>query len=388
MSAAIVIVGGGPAGHSCAKTYRERGGRERVLVLGQDRDRPYQRPPLSKEFLRGEIDRGKLPMEDEGFYAARGIELRTGVRVASIDTATHQLQTDEGESIGFGTCVLATGSRPARPDVPGLELPGVLTLRSIADSERLRERAGQGRQVVVIGSGFIGCEAAISAASRGAEVTLATNEARPQEARLGGEVADRIAGWLSEAGIELVTGVELCSIEERSGGSGLRVRLSDRELEADTVVAALGVSRNTEPAAAAGIELSEELIPTDERMRTEVEDMLAIGDIALAHNAAAGRRLPVEHWGEALRHGEVAGAVLAGDDERWENAPGFWSGLGERTIKQVAWGDGFDRVELTEHSGEAFTARYHRGGELVGVLTHEADDDYERGREQVEAGGS
>ena len=379
----VVIVGAGPAGLSCARSYRRSGGAEPVILIGADPDPPYQRPPLSKELLRGESERAQLPLEGGDFYAKESIELRTGTRVTSIDPDRRTIETDSGELLDYGACVLASGSRPSRPELPGIDAEGVLTLRSISDCERLRDAVGEGTRVLVVGSGFIGCEAAISLASRGAEVTQATMESAPQQERLGSEVGERIAGWLAGHGVALRTDAELERIESREP---LLVTLSGEGVEADVVVLALGVERNSEIAAAAGIELEGDLIPTDERMATALPDLLATGDVAFAFNPTAGRRLAVEHWGEALTHGEIAGAALAGDPEaRWANAPGFWSGLGPRTIKQVAWGDGFDRVEVTDHDDDAFTARYVAGDELVGVLTHEADDDYESGRKDVEA---
>ena len=382
----VVIVGGGPAGLSCARSYRERGGRERVFILSADPDPPYERPALSKEYLRGEREREQLTIEEPDFFERNSIELRTATTVRSIDPEARLLESADGESFGYGSCVLATGSRPARPDIEGIDCDSVLVLRSVADCERLRDAVGPGTRVLVAGSGFIGCEVAVSLADRGAEVTQAAAAAYPMQARLGADVGARIGRWLVGHGIALRAGRQVESIDEGDDGAAALVRLTNERIEVDIVVAALGIERQSELAGAAGVDLVGDLVPTDERMRTSVEGLLAVGDVAFAHNAAAGRRLPVEHWGEALRHGEIAGAVLAGDPgARWESVPGFWSGLGERTIKQVAWGDGFDRVELTDHGGDAFTARYVGDGELVGVLTHEADGDYESGRGLVEA---
>ena len=147
---------------------------------------------------------------------------------------------------------------------------------------------------------------------------------------------------------------------------------------------ALGIRRNTEIAAAAGIELLDDSICTDSAMRTSEPSVLAVGDIAAAINEAAGRRLKVEHWGEALNHGAAAGATLAGVDEPWRAAPGFWSALGDRTLKHVAWGDGFDSATLAELEGDAFSVRYERDGKLVGLLAHAADDAYDSARERLE----
>ena len=157
-------------------------------------------------------------------------------------------------------------------------------------------------------------------------------------------------------------------------------------IDADLVLFAVGVRPRAELAEAAGLELEGGRIVTDERLCTSAPGVYAAGDVALARNAAAGRRLPVEHWGEALNHGAVAGTQAAGGDAVWDAAPGFWSTIGERTLKHVAWGDGFDEARMVVHAGGAFTVWYGSGGTTVGVLTHERDEDYERGRELVEQG--
>jgi NADPH-dependent 2,4-dienoyl-CoA reductase/sulfur reductase-like enzyme len=163
------------------------------------------------------------------------------------------------------------------------------------------------------------------------------------------------------------------------------VRVAGRPpLEADLVLFAVGVRPRSGLAEAAGLELQDGRIVTDEHMRTSADGVYAAGDVALARNAAAGRRLPVEHWGEALNQGAVAGARAAGGDAVWDAAPGFWSTIGERTLKHVAWGDGFDEARLVVHPGGGWTVWYGRGGTTVGVLTHECDEDYEHGRGLVE----
>lgn len=381
-SGPIVIVGAGPAGLSCAESYREAGGEEPVTLIGDDPDAPYERPPLTKEYLRGELERDALPIHPQGYYRERAIELRTSTRIAEIDLGGGIVAAEDGQEWQFGALVLATGSAPLVPDMPGVEDPSVRTIRRIGDAERLRAAVGPSNRVLVVGSGFIGCEAAISLAGRGADVVLATNEERPQQARLGEQVATRITGWIERAGVSLHTGIELQRIE---AGAPPAAIFGGQRIEADLIVLALGVRRNSELARRVGIELDGDAIGTDERMGTELDRILAVGDVARARNPSAGRRLTVEHWGEALNHGRVAGAALAGDrDACWDGVPGFWSSLGEHILKQAAWGDGFDRVEVTDHEGGGFTARYGRDGELVGILTHDADADYERGRELVE----
>jgi NADPH-dependent 2,4-dienoyl-CoA reductase/sulfur reductase-like enzyme len=216
---------------------------------------------------------------------------------------------------------------------------------------------------------------------RGLDVTMLTSEELPQLGRLGGSAAQRIAGWLATAGVHLQANSEVVEIAD-----GRTVLLTDGRFPADLILAAAGVSPNSGLAEKAGLELDEGRIAVDERMASGFRGVFAAGDVALAHNRAAGRRLRVEHWGEALRMGEIAGANAAGADEAWAEVPGFWSQIGRHQLKYTAWGDGFDHDDLVEHGGGAFTVWYSRAGKAVGVLTHYADDDYERGQELISAG--
>jgi NADPH-dependent 2,4-dienoyl-CoA reductase/sulfur reductase-like enzyme len=361
----LAIVGGGPAALSAARAYRKAGGTGAVTLFTPEPDPPYMRPALSKEFLRGETD--DVALENGSFYADHGIDLRHGVRVTALDPQLRTLTLDDSETLGYETCVLATGAEPARIT----DDASVLILRSLQSARELRARAEHARSAIVVGSGFIGCEAAASLAMRGLDVTLMSDEPVPQAARLGEQAGGRIAGWLEEQGVTLKLGEAVESVED---------------LQADLVLTALGIRPNAAVAANAGIETDDGRVVADERMRTSAAGVLAAGDVVLAHNGAAGRRLPVEHWGEALAHGEVAGRTAAGADATWAQAPGFWSSIGERTLKYVAWGDGFDEARLVDHPGGAFTVWYGKGGVTVGVLAHERDEDYERGRELIEKG--
>jgi 3-phenylpropionate/trans-cinnamate dioxygenase ferredoxin reductase component len=378
----LVIVGGGPAGLSAARAFREAGGTGQVRILSGDEHPPYNRPPLSKDFLRGESELDELPLEGPGFYAANGIELSLRHHVAELDLASRELVLQDGGRLGFETLVLATGSDPAVLPVDGGDHPDLFVLRSRVQGQLLREAAASAKTVVVVGSGFIGCEAAVSLAMRGLEVTMVSAETEPQAARLGDEVADRIAGWLREAGVVFVGGSPVQSIV-----GGRAVRLEDGSTRTgDLVLVAGGAVPQGGLAERAGLETADGRVVVDERMRTSVPGVLAAGDVARATNATLGRRISVEHWGEALRMGEVAGAEAAGKPDPWAEVPGFWSEIGDHTVKYAAWGDGHDAIRLVDHGDGGFTARYGREGVLVGVLTHEADDDYERGQELVEKG--
>lgn len=384
-SGPIVIVGGGPAGLATARAYRNAGGSEPVTLVTAEPETPYERPPLTKEFLRGEAGRGDLPIEDADFFEREGIELRTDVSIARLDLDLRVLVSVGGERLPFESCVLATGSDPVRLPVPGGEDPDVLLVRTVSDSERLAAAAQPGSRLLVIGAGFIGCEAAVSAAMRGAQVTQVTDEATPQAARLGEEMGAELTTWLEEAGVELRAGAPVKAIRRRNGGFEADLEGVEAPVLADAVLCAVGVRPRTELAEAAGLTIEQGAVAVDAHMRSSVEGVYAVGDVAFADNATAGRRLRVEHWGDALAHGEAAGRSLAGEDAAWGEAPGFWSTIGSRTLKYVAWGDGWDEVRV-ERDGEAFTAWYGSGGATVAVLTHEHDADYERGRGLVERG--
>ena len=378
----VIVIGGGPAGHTAAAGYREAGGRGTVLVLAGEEHAPYERPPLSKDLLRGESEVEELPMEDPGFYREQGIEVRHA-EALSLDAGRRVVTLAGGESLAFERCILATGAQPLRPPIPGADAPGVHLLRTLDHALALRAAAVSGTSVLVVGSGFIGCEAAASLAHRGCSVTLVTQEPAPQAARLGDEVAGRLAGWLEAAGVDLRFERELARIDP-----GLRATLTDGAvIDTDLVLLAAGVAPDVALAEAAGIRLAESgEIAADAALRTSAPAVLACGDCCRAEHAVARRSLHIEHWGDALAQGEIAGRTAAGVEAAWDTVPGFWSTIGDRTLKYAAWGDGYDDVRLVDHGDGAFTAWYARDGACVGVLTHERDEDYESGRERIEHG--
>jgi NADPH-dependent 2,4-dienoyl-CoA reductase/sulfur reductase-like enzyme len=378
----IVIVGAGPAGLATARAYREHGGTGEVTLVGKESLIPYRRPPLTKEFLRGELDASELPIQSQDWFEEHDIHLRLGCEATAIDPSTGTVDVD-ATTLRGDAIVLATGAEPSRPDLPGLEDPRVQTMRERADSERIASQAQPGTRTVVLGTGFVGCELAASLAMGGADVTLVGQEPAPQHQRLGADTAARIAGWMTGLGVSLKMGVEVCAVH-----GGRIVQLEDgRQIEANNVVLALGVRPRAELAEQAGLTTVKGAILTDAQMRARGR-VLAVGDVAYAHNRSAGRRLRVEHWGDALGQGEIAGRVLAGEDVHWQDVPGFWSSIGQHTMKYAAWGDGHDTSRLDEHPDGAFAVWYSHHGRLVGVLTHNRDEDYDRGRRLIAAGDS
>jgi NADPH-dependent 2,4-dienoyl-CoA reductase/sulfur reductase-like enzyme len=379
----LVVVGGGPAGLATARAYRETGGEARVTILSSEMYAPYNRPPLTKEYLRGEASREDLPIEDEAWYGQNDVDLRLGTTVAKLNRESQIVELGDGERFSYDACVLATGSEPIRLPIPGADDPEILVMRTVENSTRLQGRVGEGDKSVVVGSGFIGCEAAASLALRGAEVVLISLEESPQRERLGQEVGERMEGWLRDYGVDLRLGTGLESIQRVDDGYELSTE-GGSTVSAGTVLFGTGVSPRTGLAEEAGLVVDGGVV-TDSSMRTSAPGIFAVGDIVRAFNESAGRHLSVEHWGDALEHGRIAGTVISGGEAVWSMAPGFWSTIGDKTLKYWAWGDGWDEQSF-EGNGESFTAWYGKEGTLVGVLSHNSDDDYEQGRELIERG--
>ena len=379
----LLVLGSGPAGVSAAAAYLEAGGPGPVCLLTADTDPPYQRPPLSKTVLSGEEPAEATPiLEDDAALGEVDVRLRS--RVAALDLDAREVRTEAGERFGYERLVVATGSEPV--DLPGVE-PGaeVHSLRSLEHSRGLTRAAAEATTALVIGSGFIGCEAAASLAGRGVRTTLVTPEPAPQAERLGARVGARLTAWLEEAGVEVRTEVSVERVEAPH-----RVSLDDGSvLEPDLVLVAVGVDQEQPFLTGSGLVLEDGHLRTTSDLRTSDDRVWAAGDVARAHHAVAGRALSVEHWGDALSMGELAGQNAAAtglggtgvDSGEWSDPPGFWSQVGSHTLKYAAWGDGWEEERLVEH-GDAFSVWYaDAAGELVGVLTHGRDEDYDRGGE-------
>jgi len=384
----VVIVGAGPAGLSTARSYREHGGEGSVTLVGEEPLLPYQRPPLTKGFLRGQLDASQLAIEGRRWFDEHDVQLQIARRVDAVDPRAGSVRVEDA-TLPADAIVLATGAEPQRPPLPGIEHPAVMTLRTLPDSVRIAQQTDADTPVLVLGTGFIGCEIAASLAMRGAAVTLLGREPLPQAARLGENAARRIAEWLRELDVRVLGEASVRAVHD-----GRALELQDGScVRGACVVLGMGVSPRVQLAERAGLQVRDGAICADSSMRARrlaseagAASVFAVGDVAWAHNERAGRALRVEHWGDALEHGKVAGRALAGEDARWEGVPGFWSTIGEHTLKYAAWGDGFDEVHVERHRDDAFTAWYGNEGTIVGVLAHEADEDYDRGRELIKAG--
>lgn len=377
----LLVIGGGPAGFASARAFRDAGGQGAVAIVAAEERMPYRRPPLTKELLRGEMNESELPLADDFWLTDNDVRL-IGGRAVRLDPDRRRVTLEGNRDLEYSTCVLATGAEPRPLTVPGADDPAVLVLRNLNHLRELEARLAHGGSVVVVGSGFIGCEVAASLRIRGHPVSMVSDERLPNIGRLGHEIAGRLSSWLEESETSLHLGNPVDQVVRHPGG--LEISAGDERLIGAVVLVAMGVAPRSGLAARAGAALCEDgAIRTDASMRTSVDGVLAAGDVAFAHNALAGRALRVEHWGDALKQGEVAGKTAAGEEAVWEDVPGFWSTIGRHTLKYSAWEDGFEEVVVDDHPNGGFTAWYRAADRLVGVLTYQADEDYERGRERI-----
>jgi 3-phenylpropionate/trans-cinnamate dioxygenase ferredoxin reductase component len=338
----FVIVGASLAGAKAAETLREEGFDERVVVIGVEDERPYERPPLSKDYLRGEVDRETVYVHPEGFYADHDIELRLGRTAVSLNVAGSVLALDDGERLRYDRLLLATGAEPRRLTIPGADLDDVLYLRSIADCDALRGRLDRGGTVVVIGAGWIGAEVAASARQRGLDVTVIDPLSVPLERVLGTEVGAVYRDIHLDHGVQMLLGT---GVEAFEGANVVeRVRTTDgRELECDFVVVGVGVQPRSGLAAQAGLAVDNGIL-VDEHLQTGAPGVFAAGDVANAHHPFYGEPVRVEHWANALHQGPLAARAMLGEPDVYDRLPYFFSDQYDVGMEYAGFARTWDRV--------------------------------------------
>jgi 3-phenylpropionate/trans-cinnamate dioxygenase ferredoxin reductase component len=337
-----VIVGASLAGAKAAETLREEGFDGRVVLVGSEEERPYERPPLSKDYLRGEVGREKVYVHDDGFYAEHDIELRLGRTALSLDTANTRLELDDGELLSYDRLLLATGAEPRRLSVPGADLDGVFYLRSVRDSDALRERLDRGGAVVVVGAGWIGAEVAASARQRGLDVTVIEPASVPLERVLGKEAGAIYGEIHADYGVRMLLGAGVDAFE----GDGVveRVRTSDgRVVDCDFVVVGVGVEPRIALAAQAGIAVDNGVL-VDEHLQTSVPGVFAAGDVAAAQHPFYGERIRVEHWANALNQAPAAARSMLGQSAAYDRLPYFFSDQYDVGMEYTGFARAWDRV--------------------------------------------
>jgi 3-phenylpropionate/trans-cinnamate dioxygenase ferredoxin reductase subunit len=338
----FIIAGGGLAGAKAAETLREEGFDGRVVLIGAEPERPYERPPLSKDYLRGDAERETIYVHPEEFYAEHDIELRLGRRAVELDLRERELVLDDGEWLGYDRLLLATGAEPRRLAIGGSELDGVLYLRSVADCDALRGRLDRGGSVVVVGAGWIGCEVAASARSRGLDVTVVDPQAVPLEHALGREVGAVYRDIHLDHGVRMRLGTGVAGFE--GAGSVERVRTSDGDaIDCDFVVVGVGVRPRIEVAERAGLAVGNGIL-ADERLQTDASGVFVAGDVAGAQHPLYGERIRVEHWANALEQGPVAARNMLGRELAYERLPYFFSDQYDVGMEYTGYARTWDRV--------------------------------------------
>ena len=360
----FVVVGASLAGAKAAETLRSEGFDGRILLIGAERERPYERPPLSKDYVRGESPREKAYVHPEAFYAENEIELRTSTPVAELDAAASELVLEGGERLRYDRLLLATGAEPRRLRVPGADLEGILYLRDLDDSDAIAERLRGGGRVAVIGAGWIGAEVGASARQKGLDVTIVQQASVPLERVLGPEVGAVYRDIHGEHGVELLTGTRLEAFEGERAVE--RVRLADgRTVDCDFVVVGIGVAPRTELADAAGIDTDNGIL-VSETLETSVPGVFAAGDVANAAHPFYGRRIRVEHWANALNQGPAAARSMLGKEERYERLPYFFSDQYDVGMEYSGYATSWDEVVFRgDPGGREFIAFWLEGGRVV-----------------------
>ncbi|WP_159235555.1 NAD(P)/FAD-dependent oxidoreductase [Mycolicibacterium vanbaalenii] len=354
----FLAIGSGPAGVSAAETFRSRHRHIPVRILSADPALPYAKPPLSKGYLCGR--QPNLDLHSAGWFDRNDIELIRGVTIERIDVGAQEVVTAGGVHHPYWHLLLATGSATVPLKVPGGDL--AQPLRTFADAVALKMAARHAETAVVVGGGLIGCEAAACLAGLGVGTTIVAPEAVPLERRFGVDVGERVVKMLSDAGVRFIGSSTVAAVEH----TGV-VLTTGETVDGDVVVGATGVRPDIRLAAAAGLVTEGGHVVVDEHMRTSARNVYAAGDITLARNVTAGRRVVSEHWRDAAQQGLVAGLTAAGYPASWDMISGFSCEIGKFTLEYRGWSSPDASCRLVDRR-DGFSATYHSDGRAVGTL--------------------
>ena len=379
----FLIVGGGQAGGHAAAALREEGARGDVVVLSDDLDRPYNRPPLSKDFLRGETEREGVFLHPESWAREHDVDLRTGVSVSELDVPGRSVTLGGGEVLRFERLLLATGCAPRALDLPGAELDDVLLLRTLRDSERIKRAAAGKRRAVTVGGGFIGAEVAASLKQIGLETVVFARQPVLWQHLFGPLLAPVFHRKLEGGGVRIVTRDAIARIE--GDGRVERVVTAGGEtIECDLVVAGIGATPRLQLAEGSPLAVDGGVV-VDEFLQTSAPGIYAAGDIARFYSRIYERHLRVEHWDVASKHGTIAGKNLAreaaGPPRRrvaFDEPPYFFSDLFDLAMEYLGDNQGWDDTVIRgDPDGDALTGFYLRQGRLVAALFVNRNEDVE-----------
>jgi 3-phenylpropionate/trans-cinnamate dioxygenase ferredoxin reductase component len=361
----LVIAGGGLAAARAIKSYREAG-EGRVTLVGEEPTLPYNRPALSKKYLRGE--KTETPyVEDETFYRDHDVAVLLGTRAVAVDPAARTVTLGDRSRLGYDRLLLATGATPRRLHVPGSDLDGVFSLRTIGDSAAIRDAAGDAERAVVVGGGFIGMEAAASLRQLGLQVTL-IHLGRGLFDQLGStELSDQLAALFREHGVDLLLEHQVAGF----GGDGALEHVETKNglrIAADLAVVGVGVVPNVDVLAGSGVDLDNGVL-VDARFETSAPGIYAVGDVANFFDPLFGRRRRIDHWSNASYQGSEVGRILAGADGGYDHVSSFFSEVFGTTIKVFGDVSRFDKLTTEGSLADGFLASYGDEGRLVGALT-------------------
>lgn len=368
MSAPLVIIGAGQAAAQAVTSLKAEGYGKPIIVIGDESYLPYQHPPLSKAYLGGEMTEDRLELKASAFYAEAGAEMRLSTRVARIFPVGKEVELSDGARLTYGALLIATGTRARALPVPGAELPGVFSIRSIDDVKRFRAAAQPGARLVIIGGGYIGLETAAKARTLGLDVTVVEGAARLL-ARVACATISDFARVLHEGhGVTILTGTGVARILGTDGVTG--VELADgRLLPADLVLSAVGAVPNGEIAADAGLAM-ENGVRVDAATRTSVPDIYAAGDVANFPSKLYGRRVRLESVQNAIDQAKAAAKAISGGSVAYDPIPWFWSDQYDVKLQIAGLLDGHDRTECEgEVASARFCVRYFAGDRLVAVAS-------------------
>lgn len=366
----VVIVGGGAAGFAAAQRLRQLGYAGSLAMLSDDRAAPVDRPNLSKDYLAGTAPEEWLPLGDDAFFAEHHVDLRLGCRAARLDLTARRVALDTGEPLPYDRLLLATGAQPVRLPLPGIDLPHVHTLRTLADCRAIIARAATARRAVVMGASFIGLEVAASLRARGIEVHVVAPEARPMERVLGPQMGDFVRRLHESHGVRFHLGDTAAAIE----ADHVALKSGPR-LEADLVVVGVGVRPRLELAEQAGLRLDRGVL-VDAFLETSAPGIYAAGDIARWPDPHTGQAIRVEHWVVAQRQGQTAAANMLGLGERFEAVPFFWSQHYDVPINYVGHAETWDEIAVEgDIDARDCVLRYKRAGKVLAVASIYRDVD-------------
>jgi 3-phenylpropionate/trans-cinnamate dioxygenase ferredoxin reductase component len=364
VNAPLVIVGGGLAAGTAVTELRELGYDGDLVVVAEEPHPPYERPPLSKELLQGRKDAEATYVQPLDWYAEHEVDLRSGVRATAIDTGARTVEIGDGEHLGYSSLLLATGARARRLPLLSTDQVEVRYLRTLDDALGLRDRLGDGRNLLVVGGGWIGMEAAASARQLGTTVTLVEPAEQPLLAALGAEVGARFAAEHRAHGVDLRTGTGLDLLEGDEA-----ILSDDSRVRVDTVLVGVGAVPNDGLAREAGLAVDGGVL-VDAGLRASADGVFAAGDVASVHHPVLGERVRVEHWQNAIDQGRTAAHALLGENPSFSALPYFFTDqydLGMEYFGHVGR-DGFDRLEIEEGERNAYACFWWRDRHLLAAM--------------------